>query len=417
MASYYVPLPRYDPGPQGIDFSPLSRGFEAVGQKLEKNRLLQQSKDIGAALTEGGYGGAADKAFALGDLNTGLSLAQAEGSQEDREFNRNRLLASDRRAAAAEGRSSELHGLNVQKAQEDLRTNLINRTAGIAQTIRNETDPQRKSALVQAFVNAHPKLKTQLDAYNFDPANPDPTLDMIIAEAQGLSGAGATYGTTPQYYTDAEGNLRVGQMSNKGGFRPVDIPGTIQPTVQFQDTGTAIVPLSRQTGQPAAPAIPKDVAGEAAAKEVGKAQGEAVAASPAIVQRGTQMINAIDALLGDEYLPSMTGPVEGRQPNISGSASRVQSRMDQLQGQLFLQAYQDLKGGGAISDFEAGKAEQALGRIGNPTLSDDDYRAALTELRAVINAGVQRAQSGATGQAGQQPTTRLRYNPETGELE
>src|SRR5690606_12546456 len=189
-------------------------------------------------------------------------------------------LASDKRSAAADARSQELHGLNVQKTQEDLRSSLISRTAGIAQTIRNETDPQRKAALVQAFANAHPKLKTQLDAYNFDPANPDPTLDMIIAEARGISGADATYGTTPQYYTDAEGNLRIGQMSNKGGFRPVDIPGTIQPTVQFQDTGTAILPLSRQTGTQAAPAIPKDLAGEARDKAVGKSQGEAQQSLP-----------------------------------------------------------------------------------------------------------------------------------------
>jgi hypothetical protein len=159
------------------------------------------------------------------------------------------------------------------------------------------------------------------------------------------------------------------------------------------------------------------VAGKAAQTEIGKAQGEAEAGNPAIVQRGTQMINAIDALLGDEYLPSMTGPVEGRQPNLSGDASRVQGRMDQLQGQLFLQAYQDPKGGGAISDFEAGKAEQSLARIGDPRLSDADYKAALTELRAVINSGVQRAQSGSSSQTGQQPTTRLRYNPATGELE
>src|SRR5690606_34460169 len=207
MASYYVPLPRYDPGPQGIDFSPLSRGFEAVGQKLEKNRLLQQQKDIVSAIQSGGYGDGADAAFSQGNISLGTQLAGVEQSDEDRDFNRNRLLASDKRAAAAEGRSSELHGLKLQQAQEDLRSNLIARTAGIAQRIRNETDPQRKSALVQAFTNAHPKLKTQLDAYNFDPANPDPTLDMIIAEAQGLTQPKASEYKT---YKAGEGIYRAG---------------------------------------------------------------------------------------------------------------------------------------------------------------------------------------------------------------
>jgi hypothetical protein len=186
VATGYIPLPQYR-APSPFDFSGLNQGIEAVGQKLEKNRLLQQQKDIGSAIQSGGYGDGADAAFAQGNVSLGTQLAGVEQSDEDRDFNRNRLLASDKRAAAAEGRSTELHGLNVQKTQEDLRSGLIARTAGIAQRIRNETDPQRKATLVQSFVNAHPKLKTQLDAYNFDPANPDPTLDMIIAEAQGLT--------------------------------------------------------------------------------------------------------------------------------------------------------------------------------------------------------------------------------------
>lgn len=186
MATGYIPLPQYR-APSPFDFSGLNQGIEAVGQKLEKNRLLDQSKQIGSAIQSGGYGDGADAAFSQGNISLGTQLAGAEQAGEDRDFNRNRLLASDKRAAAAEGRSTELHGLNVQKTQEDLRSSLIARTAGIAQRIRNETDPQRKATLVQSFVNAHPKLKTQLDAYNFDPANPDPTLDMIISEAQGLT--------------------------------------------------------------------------------------------------------------------------------------------------------------------------------------------------------------------------------------
>lgn len=209
---YHVNLPAFRaPGP--LDFSGLNQGIEAVGQKLEKNRLLDQSKQIGSAIQSGDYSGGAAKAFEYGDLDTGLNLANTQRQIEQDQFNRNRLLASDKRAAAAEGRSSELHGLNVQKTQEDLRSNLIARTAGIAQRIRNETDPQRKSALVQSFVNAHPRLKTQLDAYNFDPANPDPTLDMIIAEAQGLTAPKAS-----EYKT-----FKLGQGIYRAGPQGIEV--------------------------------------------------------------------------------------------------------------------------------------------------------------------------------------------------
>jgi len=188
MANYYVPLPRYNPGPQGIDFSPINRGLDAVGQKIEKNRLLDQNKQIGSALQSGDYDTGANKAFEFGDLNTGMQLRNAQRDIQNTQYQRQRQAAADRRASAAEGRSSELHGLRVQKTQDDLRTSLINRTAGIAERIRNETDPARKQQLMTAFVNAHPRLQTQFKAYNLDPANPDPVLDMIISEARGLSG-------------------------------------------------------------------------------------------------------------------------------------------------------------------------------------------------------------------------------------
>jgi len=31
------------------------------------------------------------------------------------------------------------------------------------------------------------------------------------------------FGTTPQYFTDKDGNLRIGQLSNKSGFKPIEV--------------------------------------------------------------------------------------------------------------------------------------------------------------------------------------------------
>jgi hypothetical protein len=226
---YNVNLPDFRaPGP--LDFSGLKQSIAGLGEQFKENRLLQQQKDIGSAIQSGGYGDGADAAFAQGNLSLGTQLAGVEQADEDRDFNRNRLLASDKRTAAADARSTELHGLNVQKTQEDLRSSLISRTAGIAQRIRNETDPQRKSALVQSFVNAHPKLKTQLDAYGFDPANPDPTLDMIIAEAQGMTGPSAPIkvgndlvqqGPDGQYVPVYRGQPKPGVPMNATSMREV----------------------------------------------------------------------------------------------------------------------------------------------------------------------------------------------------
>ncbi len=447
MASYYVPLPAARaPGP--LNFEPINRGLDSLGATMKENRLLQQQKDIGNALSTGGYGAAADKAFSMGDLRTGLSLTQAEASEEDRDYQRQRQAVADQRAAAAASRAAAAENRAASAFDDKRRDALVNRISGVAQLIRNEADPARKAQMMQAFAR-NPRIKSQLDSVGFDPANPDTTLDMIIAEARGLTtpkgneytftkyGVGnkatgeltpypegtvrATAGNfskTPVYGTDAQGNTVLLQVNDQGVATQTQLPQGVNVSTGIDkiDVGDRFALYDKRSGQLIG-YEPKNIAAAERQKVIGKAEGETEAGKPAVVARGTQMLSAIDSLLKDPYLPSMTGPVEGRQPNVSGAASRVQGRMNQLQGQLFLQAYQDLKGGGAISDFEAGKAEQSLARIGDPTLSDDDYRAALQELRDVIASGVQRAQSGSTAQTGQQPSTRLRYNPETGELE
>lgn len=397
MASGYVNLPAFRaPGP--VDFSPISQGIDQLGRKIEQNRLLDQQKQIGAALQSGDYGVGANKAFEYGDLNTGLKLQGAQRDIENQKYTRQRQAAADQRAAARDSRTASSYA-------DEQRSKLINRVAGIAQKIRGETDPERKAVMVQGLMGAHPKLAEQLNAYGFDAANPDPTFDMIIAEAQGLTKSNAddaVYGTTPQYYTDAEGNLRIGQMSNRGGFRPVEVPGTIQPTVQFQDTGTEIIPLSRQTGQQAAPAIAKDLRGAEREKEIGQKTGEAIVRQPQLEAQAEQMLQTMDNLLNDPYLPDMLGAVAGRAPNLTSDAARVQGKLNQLDAQVFLQGYERLKGGGVITDFEGQKAENALARIKDPRLSYDDYVQAVGELRAVVVGALERARGTARGEFGGQ---------------
>jgi len=183
---YNVNLPAFRaPGP--LNFSGLNQGIDAVGKKLEKNRLLDQNKAIGSAIQADGYGGGADAAFAQGNLTVGGQLAGLESADEDRDFNRNRLLAQDARSAASDARSRELHGLKMQEAKTGLRDKLVSRVSGIAQLIKAETDPSRKAQMVQSLINSNPRMGQELSKLGLDPANPDAAMDMIIAEAQGLT--------------------------------------------------------------------------------------------------------------------------------------------------------------------------------------------------------------------------------------
>lgn len=90
MASFYVPLPAFR-APAPLDFSGLNEGLDALGKHVEKNRLLQEQKELGEALRSGGQPTA-----------TSSSAPQYGSSQP------NRLLASPASgAAAAAGRSYE----------------------------------------------------------------------------------------------------------------------------------------------------------------------------------------------------------------------------------------------------------------------------------------------------------------------
>ena len=114
------------------------------------------------------------------------------------------------------------------------------------------------------------------------------------------------------------------------------------------------------------------------------------------------MLQTIDGLLADPGLDSAVGTkgaITQYMGPLAPDAARARSRIQQIQGQAFLQAFESLKGGGQITEIEGQKAEAAIARL-NTAQSADDFRAALLELKGVI----ERANGG--GQA-PTPTTDL----------
>lgn len=103
--------------------------------------------------------------------------------------------------------------------------------------------------------------------------------------------------------------------------------------------------------------------------------------------QAASMIATIDGLLADPGLDSAVG-VMGAVTQYAGplapDAARARSRIEQIQGQAFLQAFASLKGGGQITEIEGQKAEAAIARL-NTAQSADDFRAALSELKEIIS--------------------------------
>ena len=138
-----------------------------------------------------------------------------------------------------------------------------------------------------------------------------------------------------------------------------------------------------------------------AATEAAKGAAAATQGLPKIVQQADEAIDAITQLESHPGLPIITGLSGAIDPRnyIRGTdAQGAQALADQVQGQVFLTAFESLKGGGQITEVEGKKAEAAKARL-NTAQNERDYRAALADLRSVVESGRQRAirQAGGAG--------------------
>lgn len=239
----------------------------------------------------------------------------------------------------------------------------------------------------------------------------DPTTGQVIYQPD-PSEAGATeYGLTPQYGVDAQGNPVIIQIGKDGSSTQTPLPEGVslaRDPIRI-DAGTETILLDPQTRQRIG-AIPKnnrESAAETAAGTVeGRTAAERVADSPRAVQQADQMLASIDGILQDPNLGWATGAWSWT-ANIPGAPARgTRARMDQLGGQAFLQAFESLKGGGQITEIEGQKATQAIGRL-DSAQSEQDYRAALSDLRQVV----MDARDRAVRQGGGQPDQRVYGEP------
>lgn len=109
-------------------------------------------------------------------------------------------------------------------------------------------------------------------------------------------------------------------------------------------------------------------------------------------------LGVIDQLITSPGLGAITG-LRSKIPAIPGTdAAKANALAEQLEGQAFLQAFQSLKGGGAITETEGRKASAAIARL-NRNQRKSDYIEALQELRGILQETKQRAESKVGGSA------------------
>ena len=157
------------------------------------------------------------------------------------------------------------------------------------------------------------------------------------------------------------------------------------------------------TGQmQAVPQTPQQAAQTKLETEAAQVQAKAARDFPKAEQKAQETMANIDALLTHPGLPGVIGAPD----TLAGLAYKMfdvapagtkeadfTARLDQLGGQQFLQAFESLKGGGAITEVEGKKATNAMSRLTRTGQSEKSYRQAGAELKEIIRSGLARARA------------------------
>ncbi|MBA3773834.1 MAG: hypothetical protein H0X13_15490 [Ramlibacter sp.] len=102
---------------------------------------------------------------------------------------------------------------------------------------------------------------------------------------------------------------------------------------------------------------------------------------------------------GRETATGLSGTIDPRNYLPGTHATDFKAVLGQIKGSAFLQAFEALKGGGAITELEGEKATSAIARM-NTAQSDKEFEKALNEFRGVVQNGLIRAKSGMVASTG-----------------
>jgi hypothetical protein len=185
--------------------------------------------------------------------------------------------------------------------------------------------------------------------------------------------------------------------SSQPYFQPVQ---TAQGVMAFNARTGRVEPVVGSSGQPIIgaqydPALQGSLAGsKTGATTEAKLRTEARLDAPKAIAQGEETIRLVDDLLKAPGMKQAVGASRmlGIQKIPGTPAKDFDVRLDQLKGQQFLQAFESLKGGGAITEIEGKKATDAIARM-DAAGSEAEFTKAAREFQSVIRQGVARAKN------------------------
>lgn len=210
--------------------------------------------------------------------------------------------------------------------------------------------------------------------------NPDGTTSIDPAFAE-LEKTKASFGRAPAQpmqpvaYVDGNGNTVWGTIAEAKG----------KPAANFNPTLQGVLAEAKKSGQ-----------------VIGESKATATIDAPRVIDNANRSIQQVDDLLKHPGFEQAVGKSSmlGVQKIPGTQGYDFISRLDQIKGSAFLDAFNSLKGGGQITEIEGKKATDSIARMNNAT-SEKEFKQAAEDYKAVIRAGVNRAKmrAGASAQA------------------
>jgi hypothetical protein len=256
---------------------------------------------------------------------------------------------------------------------------------------------------IGAFARAGIMTRNQLSAQD------KMEMDRQLIESRiGLNKARALQGGNPggqnvaKTFPGENGNMWV--IRRDGSTSDTGV--AYDPKLQFRELADGtVVPLSTRTGQSQGGGIsPEQAAQSTVQAQVNTEQAQAVTELPQATGKAERLLSQLDEL---ESHPGMKGAVGVKgitsgfglfdEPVAGSDEAGFVARVEQVGGSVFLEAFQELKGGGHITEIEGQKAEQAVARIRNRDQRETEYKSAIMELRDIINRGLERKRRAAAG--------------------
>ena len=272
----------------------------------------------------------------------------------------------------------------------------------LAEALGGATNENLASTLIGSgddnLVNAGVQLKVaqakpQATVGRFRPSKQgivDTVTGQIVPGTASADTESAEYGTSPQYYKDKDGKLRIGQLSKAGGMKAVDLPEggeAVLPGIDKVDAGTEYVFRDKRTGEVVG-TQPKNIAGRESAEATGKAAGQAVASLPSVkttVENAFKTINELRNHPGRATGTGLSSRLDPRNYLAGTDATDFSISNRQAKAQSFMAAREGLKGAGQVTDFEGGKGEDAIAAL-DSAQSDAQYLKALDNLERMMKA-------------------------------